>query len=1130
MQDSQADTYIERCFEEKCLNLTDGKLYKDQWREDKKIFCSYTAITGFDFQHYSMHDKSHSIAILNNIAMVLGDDRVEKLLASDLWLLLECAYSHDIGMSVTYEELCEIWETKEFEEFVRRKLDAEYSDAKKSVLVYEKMNDLIQKKDKMLEARKEEELEEYETEIEDIFDKKSWPVVCERYIMMLYTDYIRKLHPEKSQIFMHNYGLEDGKSIQSRMYGIVAEVDLMHGKDFNDIFTGLHKKENGFEKEHMHPQFAAAMLRLGDLLDMDSNRFNIRMIKHMGIIPIESLLHMRKHKAITHLAYTDGVIEAEARVKEREKNFEVCKTTNQWFQWLDQEVKDLICCWNQIVPESLYGCRLGKCKLKIYCEDEIFDSSKENKFAVDPVRVYDMLIGNNIYKSRLDFIREYLQNALDASKMQLWLQIKDQKDLWKTNTIDTITPYDIDESLYEQYKIEVEAVIDWKKLTLELIFKDCGIGMEKECVSALSDVAGDSWKRRSRFAAEIPHMPLWLQPTGGFGIGVQSAFMMANVVEFVTRAESETVGRFVRLESRRRGGRVLEQTDKEVRKGTKAKIEVPLMDFLDTAMQDENLDLTCMNSNLYDEEEISKIVLQIIESYLGQTAKYALFPIKIKCGFENEKKTGMGWAEDVSSETTITLEKERIKLETAGNRWKIRFAVTENQIIIWDYENSTMVSCRLGSDIKSTCYYKGIWISNERVESADNYFMEIVYFGKNVADYLTVSRDNFQPKKRNLFREDVLKYKNLFAALLVHQIAKCEKNLVFKAMAQNVLTFYGLKKINLSKNQYERILRIAPEKIAVRVLNFEMEEKIRMFFEEIQKDRNLDEDLCSNVYAMMLENGLLEKKWIKSCDCFEEMRKSPSVFYSSKEPEESFFVLQYKEFVKILLEQKKLLDEGKEPEEFDYEIEENMCLELLKNNQYVIIEKEVCKILEQCVAPRSYINVMDGERFITRIVCMTQGYGKNRTKTGKKALSVQDFVQTKMKEVIEDALFPLVLGSTEIKKEDEEMGLWVHQVFPNVKVYSLDEGCMQEWSPQMNMKYLILPITSRSWDYVEREKKENGKIAKEKYDAVIKKEEDLSLCADWVYKYQIGETHLKRLKIKEQYLKLLDSIYEWYFE
>ncbi len=34
-----------------------------------------------------------------------------------------------------------------------------------------------------------------------------------------------------------------------------------------------------------------------------------------------------------------------------------------------------------------------------------------------------MLAGANFYTNRMDFIREYLQNAMDATRMQLWKDI-----------------------------------------------------------------------------------------------------------------------------------------------------------------------------------------------------------------------------------------------------------------------------------------------------------------------------------------------------------------------------------------------------------------------------------------------------------------------------------------------------------------------------------------------------------------------------------------------------------------------------------------------------------------------------------------------------------------------------------
>jgi len=51
--------------------------------------------------------------------------------------------------------------------------------------------------------------------------------------------------------------------------------------------------------------------------------------------------------------------------------------------------------------------------------------------------------------------------------------------------------------------------------------------MEEECINNLS-VIGSSWKNRSLYQKAAVEMPAWLKPTGGFGIGLQSAFMLTD--------------------------------------------------------------------------------------------------------------------------------------------------------------------------------------------------------------------------------------------------------------------------------------------------------------------------------------------------------------------------------------------------------------------------------------------------------------------------------------------------------------------------------------------------------------------------------------------------------------------------
>ena len=45
-------------------------------------------------------------------------------------------------------------------------------------------------------------------------------------------------------------------------------------------------------------------------------------------------------------------------------------------------------------------------------------------FEVDKDKLTDLMTGTNIYSNKMDFIREYLQNAMDATRIQMWMDIK----------------------------------------------------------------------------------------------------------------------------------------------------------------------------------------------------------------------------------------------------------------------------------------------------------------------------------------------------------------------------------------------------------------------------------------------------------------------------------------------------------------------------------------------------------------------------------------------------------------------------------------------------------------------------------------------------------------------------------
>lgn len=637
---TQADTFIEWCFEQRCAGINQGAKILNEWRMEKERYCSYIQTTIFDFQHYSRHDESHSINILNAIAMALGRKRIKLLSAADLWGILESAYFHDIGMAFSHEELLDMWSSdEEFKNNIRKMQNGESRNLQEAAAYYKQICNKLQSKPQT-------------SGLDDMNPSSfpdGWPIELQRYVILLTTEYIRKNHAVRSKKKMLEFFEKDDKVsaihiIPDRLYKIVSEISCLHGKNFSDINKSLAYKEIGFDTESMHPQFIAALLRLGDLLDMDNNRFDLRALEHFGELPYESGLHYKKHKALEHFDITPRVIEARAVSKDKE----VCRVTRQWFNWLEKDVENLICDWNRFAPKELQGCLLQRCRLEVYYGDTLFDAEQSENYRIDKKRLLRLLEGYNIYASPIDCLREYLQNALDASKMQLWLEIKKEKIKYKrVDAPKEVCPYDIEKRAFQDKTIEVGVLIDERKQDVTIRIQDQGIGMEKECIEGLS-VVGRSWKQRAVFRDEIDTMPEWLKPTGGFGIGLQSAFMLTDEVIVHSKSEKEADGYEVHLFSPQHGGNVTKQKQDSIGKlGTTIQFKVKLQKLYELMGKMQELDIQTIQNAQGRHDEITFVfkrwkqndcftkemneeyLCSFLDYYIRKIIPNTLFPISI---------------------------------------------------------------------------------------------------------------------------------------------------------------------------------------------------------------------------------------------------------------------------------------------------------------------------------------------------------------------------------------------------------------------------------------------------------------------------------------------------------------------
>lgn len=763
--ESQADTFIERRFEIACLYLTGGSNILNEWRARKEEYISYTNSIVFDFQHYSRHDVTHSVNILESIELILGQDRVEKLSAGDLWLLLECAYYHDIGMALNYVDLKKVWESAEFKEYLEKILSEKQTDIKDAALWYKQADNLLQDRFK---------LEEIEDEDEIIF-QKTWPVDLERKILFLVGEYIRRNHAMTSQRYLYRFG--DANIIQRRLYQLVGEISAAHGLDFESVLS-MKKEAKGFGIDKIHPRFVAELLRIGDLLDMDNNRFNLHAIEHYGTLPWSSEIHLRKHKAMSHILISERKITAEAE----EENLDVCKVTNDWFQNINTEVKNLICYWNEMAPEDIGGCimQMPECKIFHPKYPIEFKSSQQRQFEVDKAKLTELLIGTNIYDSDLEFLREYIQNALDATKMQIWMDLSKGEYKHDINSKFEgsleFSPFDLSSEIYNNYGIDVIVDFNMKEQKVELTVKDKGIGIEEECIDIIAKI-GMGWTGRRKYRSEIKKMPEWLRPTGGFGIGVQSIFMISDSVEIKTKAEFEKVGHKVVMHSPKTTGNISVETGSiSYSRGTSVKVAIDLDIFQNlnnkqsivrkndwkNTPQLEKINFGA-SEDIFDKDSICDYVIKVIKNYLEVMIKDSFIPIRIVNAERNPQKIHNKYMDKIGYWQNEGLRESEKRITDNGWEYRCIYDIEKDELILWNQtENIYTYIKRSTGDGNNTrrCVlcFKNILVSNPGDIEIPKYiqYFDICmdFMGKKVEDVLMVHRNSFNKN----FNEKINKY------------------------------------------------------------------------------------------------------------------------------------------------------------------------------------------------------------------------------------------------------------------------------------------------------------------------------------------------------------------------------------
>lgn len=542
---------LERHFENLAQSYSEAQEVYSLWSLLKRRIEEQLVHSSGVFANYSLHDKSHSLSVIQSVERLLGEERICKLSVTDTFMLLVCIYAHDYGMAQTFNKVYDILGSVRFKEFVEEK-----------------------EKD-----RRSMEVED-EWAIHNLFqylnEKKADLSLSDLYfsIMLVIQLYLRPMHWQGVIDIKSDYdGLFQGHLKKRFIYGSegIVEICMCHGQSIEDLMK-LSYRADGMIGDEYHPRFIAAMLRLGDLLDIDNGRFPMWFVRaiaqNKNVIPRLSVLHFRKHESVSHLLITphkieitahcctvqperEGVVQSKQemefqREKAQKESYEVAGIVSDWIEQLSRECQNMALNWKEIAQPD-FGLPPAVPEAKIYVDrNEYMAENKALQMKMSQERVMKLLEGTNIYKDRYVGIREMIQNAVDASLLQLWNDLIQNRysscGLSRENVLRGFDLFDLLDkekaAVFGNYDITVEVIEDKLRGQVIVVVKDKGIGINTKDVQYIADI-GSSKEKNIRVRKLMGRMPAWLKPSGVFGIGLQSVFQLTDCIEFYTRQHNQ---------------------------------------------------------------------------------------------------------------------------------------------------------------------------------------------------------------------------------------------------------------------------------------------------------------------------------------------------------------------------------------------------------------------------------------------------------------------------------------------------------------------------------------------------------------------------------------------------------------
>lgn len=791
---------VDYTIEEHLKQFRDDDNYKvlyDCWELEKKQYENRLKVVGIRYQTYSQHDATHSEAILQQITCFLGEKRIRQLSPTDAWLLLECAYCHDIGMVVTAKELFDKFslDDKKFKKLSKIMYKSRNDDIK---LAWSYLEPLFRYGDQMKNSESIEEWSEKEDRnieqynnienLKKIFDSKwyEWPLYFTQAFMMLIQEYSRSCHAQMSydKIIEEACEKEYEGIIPLRLRYLVAEIAALHTADSDEVIENLSKTVQGIFVDQAHPRFVAELLRIGDLLDIDNNRFNQYQLAVSGNPSYNSFAHQLKHRALRDFLVTPEkiVVHADFNTRDAEKllsedniwkifcdqidetkekqlaeksvelTVRAFKEMSSWLDMLRKELEFLSVKWFMIIPEGLGGSCAIFDDEKLFINGESIDATLLNlRYRITAKRASEIIEGSGLYSNIFKaFIREILQNSMDAVKRAVYRNIlHNGGDINKFEN-----PLYLYEHIFrnlQQIPIRISCVDDSKnKNDIILKIRDQGIGISYDRLQEMQHIGNMLDIEASIQAAEMPSC--W-KPTGSFGIGMQTIFYFAKEFKLKTRTMDEKLLRKMKFYSTQLDGKIdtyfVKDTDED-EFGFGTEIEIHISAQMLKAMQEKGF----WGTKIDYFGEKKKLYRNVIKGVLAEIRGCFGIPVS----FDEITFSGSSLGHCFGT-CFIDIRNNDVK---AVIEESVKNSKDRNGFSCWDSKNKILIRYKSLPERQRRSLFK-VYINEILVEShplirlftIDFWETEVYIFSDHVDDLIDLNRERFLHEKLHLISRKI---------------------------------------------------------------------------------------------------------------------------------------------------------------------------------------------------------------------------------------------------------------------------------------------------------------------------------------------------------------------------------------